>query len=137
MAYSSTRQSFLTGARPVRSYRRPTPPARTAFPDLEPAESGPRESGILLQFKRLRGDMAAQFHEIRANPDIDNALSRLTVYALNAVLLVLAFPVGFAMLMFNLLVGESLRTTIHVLALTGLAVTLSQTEAAARVLGLG
>ncbi len=137
MAYSSTRQSFLTGARPVRSYRHPTPPARTAFPELEPADPTPRDTAASPHLKRMRADLAAQYHEIRANPDVDNALSRLTVYALNAVLLILAFPVGFAMLMFNLLVGESLRTTIHVLALTGLAVTLSQTDAAARVLGLG
>jgi hypothetical protein len=84
----------------------------------------------------MRADLRIQFQEIRENPEADNALSRLTVYGLNAVLLIVAFPVGFAMLMFNLLVGESLRTTIHVLALTGLAVALAQTETAARILGL-
>jgi ABC-type sugar transport system permease subunit len=137
MAYSSTRQSFLTGARPVRSYRRPSRDARTAFPELEPADAGRTTSGLSRRISGIRFKLATQFNEIRDNPDTDNALSRLAVYTLNAVLLILAFPVGFAMLMFNVLVGENLRTTIHVLALTGLAVTLSQTETAARVLGLG
>jgi hypothetical protein len=137
MAYSSTRQSFLTGARPVRGHRRPIRDARTAFPELEPADCGRSPSGLSRRINLIGAKLASQFQEIRENPDTDNALSRLTVYALNAVLLVLAFPVGFGMLMFNLLVGENLRTTIHVLALTGLAVTLSQTETAARVLGIG
>jgi hypothetical protein len=136
MAYSSTRHSFLTGARPVRGYRQPTPAAHKAFPDLEPADTG-RAAESESHFSRIKADLLVQFHEIRENPAADNALSRLTVYGLNAVLLILAFPVGFAMLMFNLLVGENLRTTIHVLALTGLAVTLSRTETAAQVLGLG
>lgn len=135
MAYSSTRHSFLTGARPVRGYRRPLPDARRAFPDLEPAEPGAeRTSGHLA---RIRAELAVQYRELRDDPDADNALSRLTVYALNAVLLVLAFPVGFALLIFNVLAGENLRTTVHVLALTGLALALSSTETAARVLGLG
>jgi len=135
MAYSSTRQTFLTGARPVRGNRRPSHPARAAFPDLEPAKTATgADAGHLM---RIGADLAAQFQEIRADPGTDNALSRLTVYALNAMLLVIAFPVGFAMLMFNLLAGENLRINIQVLALTGLAVTLSRTDTAARVLGLG
>lgn len=135
MAYSSTRQSFLAGARRVGTYRPPTKQARMAFPELEPAEThGTAEPGHVA---RISGDIAAQFRALRANPETDNALSRLTVYALNAVLLIVAFPVGFAMLMFNLLAGENLRINVQVLALTGLAVTLSQTEVAARMLGLG
>jgi hypothetical protein len=137
MAYSSTRHSFLAGARPVRGYRQTPRDARSAFPDLEPADGERGASGWSRGIQTVRATVAVQFAEIRDNPDADNPLSRLTVYALNAVLLIIAFPVGFAMLMFNLLVGENLRTTIHVLALTGLAVTLSQTETAARVLGLG
>lgn len=137
MAYSSTRHSFLTGARPVGGFRRPPRTAHPAFPDLEPADAGAGRGARSGQLDRIRAELAAQFGEIRENPDANNALARLTVYALNAVLLILAFPVGFAMLIFNVLVGENLRTTIHVLALTGLAVTLSNTETAARVLGLG
>ena len=137
MAYSSTRHSFLTGARPVRSYRQKTPQAREAFPELEPAEAGQPAGGRAGYIDRLLHDLRTQFLEVRENPDADNPLSRLTVYSLNAVLMILAVPVGFAMLIFNVLVGENLRTNVHVLALTGLAITLSNTETAARVLGLG
>ena len=137
MAYSSTRQSFLAGARPIRTFRRPSQDAREAFPELEPADTGGKSAGLSEHGDRIREGLVSQFRELRDNPDADNALASLTVYALNAVLLILAFPVGFAMLIFNVLVGESLRTTIHVLALTGLAIALSNTEPAARVLGIG
>jgi hypothetical protein len=136
MAYSSTRQDFLTGARPVRSHRRKSTQARRAFPELAPADSGTRAATGHLA--RIRDEVLAQAREIRADPAADNALSRLSVYTLCAFLLILAFPVGFAMLIYNLLAGENLRITLHVVALSGLVVLLWGTEsAAARVLGLG
>jgi hypothetical protein len=134
MAYSSTRQDFLTGARPIRSHRQKTTQARRAFPELAPAESGTRAAAGHLS--RVRGESLAQAREVLADPAADNALSRLSVYALCAFLLILAFPVGFAMLIFNLLAGENLRLTLHVVALSGLVVLLVRTETAARVLGL-
>jgi hypothetical protein len=137
MAYSSTRRSFLAGARPVRTYRRTPHDARDAFPDLEPADAGHETSALARHAERIRTELSSQFRELRDNPDAENPLARLTVYALNAVLLIIAFPVGFAMLIFNVLVGENLRTTVHVLALTGLAIALSNTDPAARLLGLG
>ena len=53
-----------------------------------------------------------------------DSMARLTVYVLNAAVLIMAFPVGFGLLMFNILGGENLRTTAHVLALTGLGTAL-------------
>ena len=47
-------------------------------------------------------------------------MARLTVYALNAAIMVFYFPLGFGLLIFNILGGENLRTTAHALALTGL-----------------
>ena len=49
----------------------------------------------------------------------------LTVYALNGILMLMAFPIGFALLVFNILGGENLRTTAHAIALTGLGTALS------------
>lgn len=54
-----------------------------------------------------------------------NEIARLTVYAMNATLMIMAFPVGFALLVFNILGGENLRTTAHAIALTGLGIALS------------
>lgn len=57
-----------------------------------------------------------------------NEIARLTVYALNAILMVIFFPVGMAILMFNIICGENLRTTAHAIALTGTAIGLSMTD---------
>lgn len=109
--------------------------AQRAFPELLPADPGAaRAPGHLT---RIRREIVTQARELRANPSADNALSRLAVYLLNALLLILAFPVGFALLMFNLLAGENLKITLQVLGITGLAMILSQTGAAERILGLG
>ena len=135
MAYSSTRQDFLTGARPIRNHRRKSAQARRTFPELAPADGGTHAAAGHLA--RIRDEVVAQAREIRSDPTADNALSRLSVYALCAFLLILAFPVGFAMLIYNLLAGENLRITLHVVALSGFVVLLARTETAARVLGLG
>jgi len=57
--------------------------------------------------------------------EADDIMARLTVYVLNTILLVVAFPVGFGMLIFNILGGENLRTTAHVMALTGMGTALA------------
>lgn len=49
-----------------------------------------------------------------------DATARLTVYALNLTVMVFALPIGLALLFLNILGGENLRTTAHVMALTGL-----------------
>lgn len=45
--------------------------------------------------------------------------TRLTVYTINAALMVIAFPIGFGVLMFNILGGENLRATAHAMSITG------------------
>jgi hypothetical protein len=137
MAYSSIPDTFLAGARPVRNHRHTKRRAHPALPDLEPAENGTPSEGRFSHLARIQADLAAQFGELKTNPDTRNPLARLTVYTLNAILLIVAFPVGFALLLVNVLLGENLRITVHVLALTGLALSLSSTDTVARVLGIG
>ncbi|MGO4915393.1 hypothetical protein [Pseudogemmobacter sp. W21_MBD1_M6] len=48
--------------------------------------------------------------------------TRLTVYTINATLMVIAFPIGFGVLMFNILGGENLRATAHAMSITGTAI---------------
>ena len=45
---------------------------------------------------------------------------------MNMIVIVMALPVGLALLAFNILGGENLRTTAHVIALTGMGAALSQ-----------
>jgi hypothetical protein len=137
MAYSSTPSTFLVGASPVRVRRHRHIGAHPSLPDLEPAETGAQAARRSRFAARLRCDIATQAAELRRDPGSRNGLSRLCVYALNAVLLATAFPIGFAMLMFNLLLGENLKVTVHVVALTGFAVTLSSSDVVARVFGIG
>lgn len=137
MAYSSTTETFMAGARPVRKNRRISHRADEVFPRLEPADTAHGQSRSTTNMTEALHEMRAQFDEVLENPEARNPLARVVVYALNLVLLILAFPVGFAMLIFNVLAGANLRTTVHVLALTGLAVALANTEAGARLLGLG
>lgn len=62
-----------------------------------------------------------------AREEARSETARLTVYALNGILMIIAFPIGMALLLFNIIGGENLRTTAHVLALTGLAFALAMT----------
>lgn len=133
MAYSSTETTLRRENTSRRSHLRRPATARDAFPDLEPAVAA-RKTGRLA---RIASAIGVQFTEIQSDPDARNPLSRVIVYGLNMALLFLAFPVGFAMLIFNVLGGESVRTTVHVLALTGFALVIAETEAGARLLGIG
>ena len=52
------------------------------------------------------------------HPDATLA-ERLSVLVLNVTVMVLAFPVGMGLLMYNILKGEDLRVTVRILSLTG------------------
>lgn len=58
-------------------------------------------------------------------PEHQDLTARATVYVLNLTVMVFALPVGLALLIMNILCGENLRTTAHVMALTGLFSALS------------
>ncbi|MEO9823548.1 MAG: hypothetical protein ABJF50_03905 [Paracoccaceae bacterium] len=60
--------------------------------------------------------------------------ARATVYVLNLCVMVFALPVGLALLCLNILGGANLRTTSHVMALTGLFMVLSSTEQGSQML---
>ena len=52
-------------------------------------------------------------------------VARLTVYAMNLIIMVFSLPLGIAIFLMNVLGGENLRTTAHVMALMGLFMALS------------
>ena len=99
------------------------------FPDLMPVELALREERrALFPSDTIALTQRSAQHET-TNPterrEADDIMARLTVYVLNTILLVVAFPVGFGMLIFNILGGENLRTTAHVMALTGMGTALA------------
>ena len=126
MAISSTPASFMRGARPV-ALKQPKRPVRgiTILPDLAPANSpeAPPARGAV-----ARAAIAAQRYVridtsrlIATRPEASDPKGRLLVYTLTTALLVLAFPVGFALLIYNILGGEDLRATSGVIAVTGVS----------------
>lgn len=121
---------------PLEDFWRP----KDALPDLEPAEDRLRR----LKRQIFESDRITLTHssaiddvfEPRARDEHHHVVARATVYVMNMIVLVMALPVGLALLCFNILFGENLRTTAHVIALTGMFIALGQTEAGARLLGL-
>lgn len=137
MAYSSTTQDFMSG--PARRPRRRHTRTRQhdIFPDLEP-EAPPSRSEILrTRAEQALATLREQFSDAVENPASRNPLARLIVWTMNLVLLIVAFPIGFAMLLLNILGGENLRATAQVMALTGLALALSSAGDGLFLLGLG
>lgn len=61
----------------------------------------------------------------KRRPENGNVTARITVYVMNLIVMVMVLPVGLALLFFNILFGENLRTTAHVIALTGMAMALA------------
>lgn len=101
------------------------------LPDLEPAEDRLRQlkNEIFLSNRiRLTQNSAMEdvlVPELRA--EHHDAVARATVYVMTMIVLVFVQPVGLCLLFFNIVGGENLRTTAHVLALTGLAMVLANT----------
>jgi hypothetical protein len=107
------------------------------FPDLEPAARAGFGDRIAAAWNKMLDAVTEDLASALEDPKNNTTASCLTVYAMNGILLIFAFPVGFAMLILNVVGGENLRTTAQILALTGLAMVLSHAEAGARILGLG
>lgn len=106
--------------------RHAVPSRRARLPELAPADepsssAQPHFVGVEIDSKAIRHEET----HFSARAESRDETARLTVYVLNAILMVMAFPVGFGMLVFNILGGENLRTTAHMIALTGLAIALT------------
>lgn len=106
------------------------------LPELEPAEDRLRNArGAIFESDALEFGTNKPVEE-RADKlsfgiEAENLTARATVYTMNAILCVMAFPVGAALLTFNILGGENIRTTAHAIALTGMGIGLSMTEVGA------
>ncbi|MEM9707985.1 MAG: hypothetical protein AAF871_04280 [Pseudomonadota bacterium] len=115
-----------------------------AFPDLEPAAGlrRRRPSRVLSQSLELAPKIELIRDSVSDEPIVpsgrkerESLTARLTVYVLSLILMVIFFPAGLAMLVFNILSGENIRTTSHAIALTGTATALAMTELGQSILG--
>lgn len=106
---------------------------KQVFREASPSRGGTRSVGrasLLPKLAPAQGDapevasVAPRTTTFRDRPEASDSCAFLTVYAFNAAIMLFAFPVGFGLLVFNILGGENLRTTAHVMALTGLMMAL-------------
>ena len=113
---------------------------RDLLPDLEPAEERLRrhKSHIFSSDTiALSHDSAVEdVFEPNMRAEHRDLTARMTVYVMNAIVIVFALPLGLALLCLNILGGENLRTTAHAMALTGLFMALSGTVEGARLLAM-
>ena len=108
---------------------------KDALPDLEPAEDRLRRikrhiyasDSITLTHSSAVEDV----FDPKLREEHNNLVARITVYVLNMIVVVMSLPIGLFLLFFNILGGENLRTTAHIIALTGMSMALAQTEAGA------
>ena len=109
---------------PLQDYWTP----KDALPDLEPPEDKlRRNSRHIFSSDTITLSHSSSMEDVfdpARRPEHDNAMARATVYVMNLIVLVMALPVGLALLFFNIFFGENLRTTAHVIALTGMAMAL-------------
>jgi hypothetical protein len=116
--------AMITHTQPTTRASRANVPARDRLPPLAPAETrAERRSfvGVELHANSIVDEETRFAHRAETKSEI----ARLTVYTMNATLMLMAFPVGFALLVFNILGGENLRTTAHAMALTGFGIALA------------
>ncbi len=108
------------------------------LPDLEPPEDRlqrQKRSIFLSDSISLSHDSAQEdVFDPNLRAEQQDFVARATVYVLNLCVIVFALPVGLALLCLNILGGANLRTTAHVMALTGMFMALSTTEQGAQML---
>ena len=102
---------------------------KDALPDLEPPEDKlRRNSRHIFSADTITLSHSSSMEDVfdpKKRPENKNGVARATVYVMNLIVMVMALPVGLALLFFNILFGENLRTTAHVIALTGMALALT------------
>lgn len=101
------------------------------LPDLEPAERKlGRVRDVIFRSDRItlsRGSVLEDNLVPSDRAEHKDIIARITVYVLNITVMIMSLPVGLALLYFNIMGGENLRTTAHVMALTGMFMALAAT----------
>lgn len=106
---------------------------RELLPELEPPEVRlEREKSHIFSSDSITLSHKSAVEDVfqrDMRPEHGDLKARLTVYAMNLIVIVFAAPVGLGLLLMNILGGENLRTTAHVVALTGMFLALHEAGA--------
>ena len=102
----------------------PTVSSRALLPDLEPPEERLRQAKSTIfaadSIELSHSSAMEDVFEPSLREEHLDTTARATVYVLNLIVMVFSLPIGLALLCMNILGGENLRTTAHVIALLGL-----------------
>lgn len=91
---------------------------REVFPRLEPSEDTLRSSRQEIFANDL---IVAGDDVVEDTTEPADVMEQMVVYVMSLTLMVLAFPVGFAVMFYNIVAGENIRMTARAMALTGAA----------------
>ena len=114
--------------------------ASAALPDLAPPEERLQKARSHI----FTADAISLSHDSAMEDVFDphrrlehrDIVARMTLYVVNLIVIVFALPLGLALLCFNILGGENLRTSAHALALTGLFMALSASPGGGELMSL-
>ena len=102
---------------------------RELLPDLAPPEERlQREKSVIFSADAISLSHSSAVEDVFEpcmREEHQDLTARLTVYAMNLIVLVFSVPVGVGLLVMNILGGENLRTTAHIMALMGLFMALN------------
>lgn len=89
------------------------------LPNIAPSEEKLRKSRLAIFASDL---IEIEDVKLEAPSQEVSLPEQLTVYVMTVTMMVMAFPAGFAMMIYNILAGESLKMTARAMALTGCAI---------------
>ncbi len=97
------------------------------FPNLEPHHEHREESHLRHSRLSIFASDLIEVEEVKFEAPAEpvDVWEQLTVYVMNVTLLVVAFPIGFGLLIYNILSGENIKVNARVMSLTGVATALN------------
>ena len=100
--------------------------------DLEPPEERLRKSRTTIfsadSIELSQNSAVEDLLEPDLREEHNDLTARITVYVMNLSIMMVTLPLGLALLAFNIIGGENLRTTAHIMALTGMFMALSNAQ---------
>ena len=106
--------------------------SRDLLPDLEPPEERLRKSRTTIfsadSIELSQNSAVEDLLEPDLREEHNDLTARITVYVMNLTIMMFTLPLGLALLAFNIIGGENLRTTAHIMALTGMFMAISNAQ---------
>ena len=92
------------------------------LPNIAPSEEKLRSSRLAIFASDLIEIEEVKLEAPEREPEL---MEQLTVYVMTLTIMVMMFPAGFAMMIYNILAGENLKMTARAMALTGVGISLN------------